>query len=131
MSRGSPPPESWDVALQRYRKTVAVLHETWPRRREDEGKPLRAVAAYVTAKQRWFDGAQMLVAYLAPIYLAPLLLPGTMEGRCAYCMLIVFEYWVLNVIPAPMASSVPLVLLPLLGVMDPNLAAGHYMNVRR
>ncbi|KAL3253178.1 hypothetical protein MRX96_054644 [Rhipicephalus microplus] len=86
------------------------------------------MSAYVTAKQRWFDGAQMLVAYLAPVYLAPLLLPGTMEGRCAYCMLIVFEYWVLNVIPAPVASSVPLVLLPLLGVMDPSLAAGHYVN---
>ncbi|KAH6934000.1 hypothetical protein HPB50_019393 [Hyalomma asiaticum] len=89
---------------------------------------VREISAFVSAKQQWFDGAQMLVAYLAPIYLAPLLLRGTTEGRCAYCMLIVFEFWVLNVIPAPMASTVPLVLLPLLGVMDPDNVARHYMN---
>nr|XP_054931771.1 sodium-dependent low-affinity dicarboxylate transporter 1-like [Dermacentor andersoni] len=50
------------------------------------------------------------------------------EGRCAYCILLVFEFWALNVIPAPVASSVPCVLLPLLGVMDPDLVAAHYMN---
>ncbi|XP_037565086.1 solute carrier family 13 member 4-like [Dermacentor silvarum] len=88
----------------------------------------KRVYAFVASKQRWFSGTQMLVAYLAPIYLAPLLAPGTTEGRCAYCMFLVFEFWALNVIPAPMASSVPFVLLPLLGVMDPDLVAEHYMN---
>ncbi|XP_075539346.1 solute carrier family 13 member 2-like [Dermacentor variabilis] len=89
---------------------------------------MKGMRAFVASRQRWFNGTHMLVAYLAPIYLAPLLARGTMEGRCAYCILLVFEFWALNVIPAPVASSVPLVLLPLLGVMDPDLVAGHYMN---
>ncbi|XP_070390035.1 sodium-dependent low-affinity dicarboxylate transporter 1-like isoform X8 [Dermacentor albipictus] len=97
---------------------------------------MRGMHAFVASRQRWFNGTQMLVAYLAPIYLSPLLARGTMylftfrsqEGRCAYCVLLVFEFWALNVIPAPVASSVPFVLLPLLGVIDPDLVAGHYIN---
>lgn len=52
------------------------------------------------------------------------------EARAAYFLLLVYACWVLNVIPAPVASSVPFVLLPLLGVMDPRKVAEYYMDVR-
>ncbi|KAK8778877.1 hypothetical protein V5799_019782 [Amblyomma americanum] len=83
---------------------------------------------FLVDKESRFFGALTLAAYLAPVYLTPLLAPGTMEGRCAYCVLLMFEFWALNVIPAPMASLVPFVLLPLLGIMAPDLVAQHYLN---
>ncbi|XP_077534422.1 sodium-dependent low-affinity dicarboxylate transporter 1-like [Haemaphysalis longicornis] len=79
-------------------------------------------------RKRCLNAVQLVVAYAAPIYLLPLVVSGTMESRAAYFLLLVYACWVLNVMPAPMASSVPFVLLPLLGVMDPCRVAEYYMD---
>ena len=60
---------------------------------------------------------------LAPFLLSPLLLLslGSEVGealRCAYTILLMAAYWLTEALPLPITSMIPMVLLPLLGVMS-------------
>ena len=61
---------------------------------------------------------------LAPLLLSPIvLLSGedqmTVEAmKCAYLILLMAVYWMTEALPLPITSMIPMVLLPLLGVMS-------------
>ena len=38
--------------------------------------------------------------------------------RCSYCILLMAVYWLTEALPLPMTSMLPMVLLPLLGIMS-------------
>lgn len=70
---------------------------------------------------------------LAPFLLSPLLLIslGSEVGealRCAYTILLMAAYWLTEALPLPITSMIPMVLLPLLGVMSTGEVAINYLN---
>lgn len=63
------------------------------------------------------------VVLLAPFLLSPLLFIslGSEVGealRCAYTILLMAAYWLTEALPLPITSMIPMVLLPMLGVMS-------------
>jgi len=73
------------------------------------------------------------VVLLAPFLLSPLLLIslGSEVGealRCAYTILLMAAYWLTEALPLPITSMIPMVLLPLLGVMSTGEVAINYLN---
>ncbi len=60
------------------------------------------------------------VLILAPLLLLPIALAdhGSEEMRCAYVALIMAIYWVSEALPLPVTSLIPMVALPLLGIMS-------------
>ncbi|XP_054709982.1 solute carrier family 13 member 2-like isoform X2 [Uloborus diversus] len=70
-----------------------------------------------------------IFGFLVPFILLPLpLASGTKESRCGYVILLMACYWVVEPIPVAATSLLPIVLLPLLGVMSTNDASKEYMN---
>ncbi|WKX99005.1 hypothetical protein Q1695_014122 [Nippostrongylus brasiliensis] len=51
-----------------------------------------------------------------------------MEGRCAYCILLMASYWIAEVVPLAVTSFLPMVLLPFLGVMSIKKTARSYFS---
>ncbi|XP_064460310.1 sodium-dependent low-affinity dicarboxylate transporter 1-like isoform X2 [Ornithodoros turicata] len=72
--------------------------------------------------------AKVINTYCTPVFLIPLLTKGTKEAKCAYGLFLMFNSWVFETIPAPMTSSLPFVLLPLLDIMAPDDVALQYLN---
>lgn len=60
------------------------------------------------------------VLILAPILLIPVAMAegGSEEMRCAYVALVMAVYWVTEALPLPVTSLIPMVALPLLGIMS-------------
>lgn len=58
------------------------------------------------------------------------LLSCTQEANCAFVVLLMGAYWVTNVIPLAITSLIPIVLFPLLGIMNSKTVATFYMSVR-
>ena len=63
------------------------------------------------------------VVLLAPFILSPLLFfsINAESGealRCAYTILLMAAYWLTEALPLPITSMMPMVLLPLLGIMS-------------
>ncbi|CAN7939621.1 unnamed protein product, partial [Ixodes hexagonus] len=50
------------------------------------------------------------------------------EGKCGYCLCLMFGSWVLETMPTSVTSSLPFFLLPLLGLMAPDEVAVEYFN---
>ncbi|KAM7312375.1 hypothetical protein ISCGN_009280 [Ixodes scapularis] len=51
-----------------------------------------------------------------------------MAGWCAYCMLWMSLFWVLELIPLPVTALLPLVLFPLLGILGTDKTTEAYFN---
>ena len=73
--------------------------------------------------QFWRTGAVVVL----PCLLAPLLSAG-LEARCGFVILLMSGYWVLEVVPLPVTALLPVVLLPLLGVMDTGAVCQQYLK---
>jgi len=71
---------------------------------------------------------------LAPFLLSPIILissgdPQTDEAlKCAYTILLMAAYWMTEALPLPITSMIPMVALPLLGVMSTGDVAVNYLN---
>lgn len=70
-----------------------------------------------------------LVVFLAPFLAAGVFTIDTTPAyRCMYVVLIMTMYWVTEAIPLPVTSMLPMVLFPLLGVLDTDRTCMMYMR---
>eukprot|EP00092_Neocalanus_flemingeri_P012001 GFUD01012938.1.p1 GENE.GFUD01012938.1~~GFUD01012938.1.p1 ORF type:complete len:728 (-),score=120.32 GFUD01012938.1:128-2311(-) len=74
------------------------------------------------------------VVVLGPFLLSPIVLcspddPQTLEAlKCAYLILLMAVYWMTEALPLPITSMIPMVGLPLLGLMSTGEVAVNYLN---
>jgi len=74
------------------------------------------------------------VVVLGPFLLSPIVLcspddPQTLEAlKCAYLILLMATYWMTEALPLPITSMIPMVGLPLLGLMSTGEVAVNYLN---
>jgi len=73
------------------------------------------------------------IVLLAPFLLSPLLFLGTDPQvgealKCAYTILLMAVYWMTEALPLPITSMMPMVVLPLLGIMSTGEVAINYLN---
>lgn len=70
-----------------------------------------------------------LVVFLAPFIAASVFTIDTTPAyRCMYVVLIMSMYWVTEAIPLPVTSMLPMVLFPILGVLDTDRTCMMYMK---
>ncbi|EAT38219.1 AAEL009863-PB [Aedes aegypti] len=70
-----------------------------------------------------------LVVFLAPFVAAGVFTIDTTPAyRCMYVVLIMTMYWVTEAIPLPVTSMLPMVLFPILGVLDTDRTCMMYMR---
>ncbi|XP_014218929.1 protein I'm not dead yet-like [Copidosoma floridanum] len=70
-----------------------------------------------------------LVVVIWPLILMPLvILNNEQKYRCLFVVALMSVYWVTEVIPLPITGLLPIVLYPLLGVMDTEDTCKCYMN---
>uniref|UniRef100_A0A8R1DFQ2 Uncharacterized protein n=2 Tax=Caenorhabditis japonica TaxID=281687 RepID=A0A8R1DFQ2_CAEJA len=69
-----------------------------------------------------------LVLVLTPLFFAQMLSWDGPEWKCAYCVCIIAVYWMSEVMPLAVTAMLPVVLFPLVGVLDANTTAKEYMN---
>lgn len=70
-----------------------------------------------------------LVVFLAPFIAASVFTIDTTPAyRCMFVVLIMSMYWVTEAIPLPVTSMLPMVLFPLLGVLDTDRTCMMYMK---
>jgi len=64
-----------------------------------------------------------------PLLLAPLIiLIDSTAARCAYVVLVMAVFWIMELLPLPVTSLLPVVLFPLLGIASTNDTAVVYMK---
>ena len=74
------------------------------------------------------------VVILAPFLLSPIILlsgddPKVVEAmKCAYLIMLMAVYWMTEALPLPITSMIPMVGLPLLGLMSTSKVAINYLN---
>ncbi|XP_045539065.1 protein I'm not dead yet isoform X1 [Papilio machaon] len=74
-----------------------------------------------------------LIVVLTPLILLPIpiLNAGSENARaykCMYVVLIMAMYWVLELLPLPVTSMLPIVLFPTLGILDSDKTCAAYMK---
>ncbi|EFP09186.1 CRE-NAC-3 protein [Caenorhabditis remanei] len=69
-----------------------------------------------------------LVLVLTPLFFGQMLNWEGPEWKCAYCVCIIAIYWMSEVMPLAVTAMLPVVLFPLVGVLDANTTAKEYMN---
>lgn len=70
-----------------------------------------------------------MIVVLTPILLLPI--PIINDGRayrCMYVVLIMAIYWVLELLPLPVTSMLPIVLFPTMGILDSDKTCAAYMK---
>ena len=108
--------------------------------------PKRWVSSYLVLTQPYFvipdPKLHFIVFYhfvprvviLAPFLLSPIILfsgddPKIVEAmRCAYLIMLMAVYWMTEALPLPITSMIPMVGLPLLGLMSTGEVAINYLN---
>ena len=69
------------------------------------------------------------VIILTPLLLMPILIKiGTPEAKCGFVILLMATYWVTEALPLPVTALLPVVLLPLLGVMTTDDVCVKYLK---
>ncbi|XP_053617491.1 protein I'm not dead yet isoform X2 [Plodia interpunctella] len=70
-----------------------------------------------------------LLVVLTPILLLPIpILQEGREYRCMYVVLIMAVYWVLELLPLPVTSMLPIILFPTMGILDSDKTCAAYMK---
>ncbi|KAL4223844.1 hypothetical protein ACF0H5_017309 [Mactra antiquata] len=71
----------------------------------------------------------LLIVVLLPIALLPLpVIAQTSVAKCAYAVIIIGTFWVLEVMPIAVTSLIPIFLFPLLGIMPSAQVCVNYAN---
>lgn len=72
-----------------------------------------------------------LASILLPLMLLPIaLVERTKAMRCAYTIMLMLFYWILNVIPYAVTAMFPIFLLPLFDIEDTGkVASGYFSNI--
>ncbi|XP_034444084.1 solute carrier family 13 member 1 [Hippoglossus hippoglossus] len=66
---------------------------------------------------------------LTPLLLLPLpVVVGTKEAECAFVLLLMTTYWVIEVIPLSMTAMLPAILFPMFGIMTSTGVAKEYFK---
>ena len=66
---------------------------------------------------------------LAPILLCPLVFyVGTSEAKCGFVILLMAVFWVTDAVPLPVTALLPVVLLPLFGIMTTDEVCVTYLK---
>ncbi|XP_046861707.1 solute carrier family 13 member 5-like isoform X1 [Xenia sp. Carnegie-2017] len=72
---------------------------------------------------------RFLILTLTPLVLVPLpAAVNTKEGKCAYAILIMAVYWITEVCPLAVTSLLPLILFPVLGVVEAKKVGPPYFS---
>ncbi|XP_064460345.1 uncharacterized protein LOC135370511 isoform X2 [Ornithodoros turicata] len=77
---------------------------------------------------------RLVVGYVAPFLLVPVLLLGKAEHAarsCVYCIVVMNIYWASHIVPCQAVPLLPLVLLAVLGVMSVDDMASSYLSAER
>lgn len=70
-----------------------------------------------------------LLVVFTPIVLLPIpILNHGTQYRCMYVVLIMATYWVLELLPLPVTSMLPIVLFPTMGILDSDKTCASYMK---
>ncbi|GFO37724.1 solute carrier family 13 member 5-like [Plakobranchus ocellatus] len=69
-----------------------------------------------------------IILLLTPILFIPVLLIGTSEAKCAYCVMVMAVYWFSEAIPVGITALLPVVLFPLLDVVKSSRISMLYMT---
>ncbi|XP_026740820.1 protein I'm not dead yet [Trichoplusia ni] len=70
-----------------------------------------------------------LIVVLTPLVLLPIpILNSEPAYRCMYIVLIMAIYWVLELLPLPVTSMLPIVLFPTMGILDSDKTCAAYMK---
>jgi len=96
-----------------------------PQEQEGEGLPIRE---FISVFWRTW------VVILAPFLFSPMVIfnaddPKLLEAmKCAYLIVLMATYWMTEAMPLPITSMIPMVGLPLLGLMSTGEVAVNYLN---
>ncbi|XP_076341319.1 solute carrier family 13 member 2-like isoform X2 [Tachypleus tridentatus] len=75
------------------------------------------------------DWNKIIITVGAPLILLPLpLSAGTQESKCGFLVLLMAVYWMTEAIPLPVTGLLPVVFLPLMGIMDTTATCYPYMR---
>lgn len=74
-----------------------------------------------------------VIVVLTPLVLLPIPIMNTTSEsakafRCMYVVLIMATYWVLELLPLPVTSMLPIVLFPTMGILDSDRTCAAYMK---
>ncbi|KAL0868019.1 hypothetical protein ABMA27_008672 [Loxostege sticticalis] len=70
-----------------------------------------------------------LIVVLTPLILLPIpILNDDRAYRCMYVVLIMAIFWVLELLPLPVTSMLPIVLFPTMGILDSDKTCAAYMK---
>ncbi|TMS36312.1 hypothetical protein L596_003506 [Steinernema carpocapsae] len=72
-----------------------------------------------------------IILVLTPILLLPLLFSfpnNVLEARCAYCVLIMEVFWVMEILPLAITALLPLVMFPVMGIMPSEKVSRVYLS---
>ncbi|XP_067015099.2 protein I'm not dead yet [Anabrus simplex] len=69
-----------------------------------------------------------LVIVLVPLLLLPLVITESKEARCGFVVVVMAVFWMTEVVPLPVTSLLPVVLFPLLGVLDTDHVCIAYLK---
>lgn len=69
-----------------------------------------------------------IVVVGVPLLFLPLPISGTAEGSVGYVMVIMAAYWMTEAVPLAVTAMIPVMALPLLGVMNTGQVCGNYFN---
>ncbi|KAI2808682.1 hypothetical protein BLOT_006627 [Blomia tropicalis] len=80
--------------------------------------------SYLWSYKRYF------IAWFTPLIWSPLLFvqDDGQESKCAYVVLLMVTYWFTEVIPMSITSLIPMVMFPILGIVNSNVVAKSYYN---
>lgn len=69
-----------------------------------------------------------LVIVLVPLALSPLIAVGSKEAKCGYVVMLMSVYWMTEAVPLAVTSFVPVILFPLLDVLDTEKVCNAYLK---
>ncbi|XP_069683308.1 protein I'm not dead yet-like [Periplaneta americana] len=69
-----------------------------------------------------------LVVVLVPLALSPLVVSGSKEARCGFVVVLMSIYWMTEAVPLAVTSFIPVVLFPLLDVLDTEKVCNAYLK---
>ncbi|XP_064456316.1 sodium-dependent low-affinity dicarboxylate transporter 1-like [Ornithodoros turicata] len=81
-----------------------------------------------TSDVHLFTYFKKAMGYSSPFLMSFILRQESKATSCVYCVTLIVIMWITEIIPVPVLSLLPLLVLPLLGVMSANAAALGYFN---